>query len=474
MDEPAAAARRGEGRPTSNEEGFAGREGGQPGGGGRTTAASAPGAASAPAVGASAEAFRRQVVLLLVFAVGLGVILYFARGALSPFVVGLVLVYLLDRPVGLLVRLGVPRLLAIPLVYAAVLVVLFEVLSLTLAPLVAQAQSFIRELPGLVQALDDQLRRIGEVYRGLDLPPELRAAVDAALADLAQAALRLDPTVLVPVVGSLASFVASLLGYLVIPIWVFYVLLDRRALTEGLRLALPAAWQDDAAAIGEIVRRVFGQWIRAQLVLGLIVGLATYVGLLLLGALIDPVLARYALLLAILAGTLELLPIIGPIISAVPAILVGATAGLEPMLAVFVLYLVIQQVENHLLVPKIQGLAIELHPSLVIFALVTGAAVAGLLGAILALPIAATARNVYRYLFVRLGQPPATVEEALATVAGPRSGAPTAGGGARDRPPAAAGREVGALGTASGVGVEGRSPTSRPGPTGSDPTAEGP
>jgi len=364
-----------------------------------------------------------QIVLVVLTAAALGLLLYLARGALSPFVVGLLLVYLLDRPVTLLARLGLPRILGIPLVYAVVVVALFEILSATLVPLVEQARSFGRELPGLVAALDEQLRRLGEIYRGLDLPPELRQAIDAALADLGATLLRLDPTVLVPVFGSLAAFVASLFGYLVIPVWVFYVLLDPGALTEGLQRALPARWRADAAAVGEIVRRVFGQWIRAQVVLGGLVGLATYLGLLVLGTLVDPILARYALLLAIVAGTLELLPIVGPIISAIPAILVGATAGLEPMIAVLLLYLVVQQVENHLLVPKIQGDAVELHPSLVIFAIVVGAAVGGLLGAILALPVAATARNVYRYLFARFDDPPLSVDAALAVVLGGRTGA---------------------------------------------------
>ncbi|HWP63673.1 MAG TPA: AI-2E family transporter [Candidatus Binatia bacterium] len=390
--------------------------------------AATPSARERPAASASPPhrsiEVPRQAVLFLVFAGALGVVLYLARGALSPFVVGLLLVYLLDRPVAAMGRLGLPRIVAIPVVYGVVVLVLFEALSLTLTPLVEQAQSFGRELPGLLAALDEQLRRLGDVYRGLDIPADLRRAIDAALADLADALLRLDPSVLAPVFGSLASFVASLFGYLVIPVWVFYVLLDPRRLTDGIRLALPPAWREDATALGEIVRRVFGQWIRAQVLLGGIVGVATYVGLLALGAFVDPILARYALLLAIVAGVLELLPVIGPIISAVPAILVAATAGLEPMVAVLLLYLAVQQVENHLLVPKIQGDAVELHPGVVIFAIVVGAAVGGLLGAVLALPITATARNVYRYLFARLDDPPVGVDDALATVVG-RRGMPT-------------------------------------------------
>jgi predicted PurR-regulated permease PerM len=106
--------------------------------------------------------------------------------------------------------------------------------------------------------------------------------------------------------------------------------------------------------------------------------------------------------LSVTAGILELLPIIGPIISAVPAVLLAATAGLEPVIAALVLYTLVQQVENNVLVPKIQGDAIEMHPALVMFAIVIGGALGGLLGAILALPVAAASRDVVRYLFRRL------------------------------------------------------------------------
>jgi predicted PurR-regulated permease PerM len=124
--------------------------------------------------------------------------------------------------------------------------------------------------------------------------------------------------------------------------------------------------------------------------------------LLILNALVDPVFGRFAVLLAVSAGILELLPIIGPIIAAVPAVLLALTAGPEAALAALLLYLLVQQVENNLLVPKIQGDAVELHPSAVMFSLVVGGAIAGLLGAILALPVTAAGRDVFRYLFHRL------------------------------------------------------------------------
>ena len=115
----------------------------------------------------------------------------------------------------------------------------------------------------------------------------------------------------------------------------------------------------------------------------------TFVGLMVLSVVVNPVFGRYAVLLSVIAGILELVPIIGPIISAIPAVLLAATAGIESVVAALILYTLVQQVENNFLVPKIQGDAVELHPAAVIFAIVIGGALAGLIGAILALPIAA-------------------------------------------------------------------------------------
>jgi predicted PurR-regulated permease PerM len=103
-------------------------------------------------------------------------------------------------------------------------------------------------------------------------------------------------------------------------------------------------------------------------------------------------------------------------IPAVPAVLLAATAGLEPVIAALVLYTLVQQVENNVLVPKIQGDAVEMHPAAVMFAIIIGGALAGLLGAILALPVTAAARDVVRYLFRRTS--PGATEAVAASIAG--------------------------------------------------------
>ena len=356
-----------------------------------------------------------RVALVIVGAVVLAVVLYLGSAALGPFIVGLVLAYLLDMPVERMSRIGVPRWLAVLIVYAITVFVVVEAAVLTIRPLADEMSTFIREFPSF-------MTRVTNAYAHLDLAPTLRNAIDKWLNELGAGIAGLDPTALLPVVSGIAGIFASIVGYILIPVWVFYLIKDRPALTAAMARSMPVAWWRDVRAISDLVLRVFGQWLRGQLFLGLTVGVATFAGLILLSTTVDPIFGRFAVLLSVIAGVLELLPIIGPIIAAIPAVLLALTAGLDVAVAAVIMYTVIQQLENNLLVPKIQGDAVELHPSAVMFALVIGGAIAGLLGAILALPITAAARDVFRYLFHRLDEPPSSPDEAVAYIrAHPRS-----------------------------------------------------
>jgi len=361
-----------------------------------------------------------RVLVLIVAAIIIGMLLWMARDSVRPFVLGLLLVYLLDPPVRWLVRRGVHRVLAIIAVYVVSFVLFVEFLNLTLTPLVNEFVRFIQDFPALAVQLQAQLERLGEVYARLQLPVAVREWIDAFIANLVAGGGGGAPDVnlsfLLPIVTGAGGIIGTIFGFLLLPVWVFYLLKDRVALTDTFDSALPATWRFDVWAIVRMVERVFGQWVRAQLILGVTVGVFTFIGLTILSATIDPVFGRYAVLLSITAGILELVPIIGPIIAAVPAVLLAATAGVEAVVAALVLYTLVQQVENNLLVPKIQGDAVELHPAAVIFAIIIGGALAGLLGAILALPIAAAIRDVVRYLFRRLS--PGSSEAVAASVAG--------------------------------------------------------
>ncbi len=369
--------------------------------GSRDPATVAPGS-RAPAVRLRAPTPR--VAVLIGAVVILGLVLFAAGSAIRPFVVGLLLAYLLDPLVERFARLGMRRWLAVLVVYAIAIAIVATALAIAIPPLVRQIATFTDELPAILQQIQYQLDHLNEVYDQLGLPQELRSIADSVVAAAIDAVHHLDISFLRPLVDSAASFVSSIFGYVILPAWLFFLLKDRPRLQLAADRALPAEWRRDAWAIVGIIHEVFGKWVRGQLLLGAVVGLASFVGLTVLGFAVDDIFGRFAVLLAIIAGFGELIPIIGPIISAVPAVLLGLTAGPVPALAALLLYLGIQLVENNFLVPKIQSDAIDLHPSLIITALVIGGAIFGLLGAILALPVTAAFRDVFKYVFRRAGE----------------------------------------------------------------------
>ncbi len=351
-------------------------------------------------------AVRRRIrpptprVALVLTGVGLvAFLLYLGREALTPFIVGVLLIYLLRPAVERLSSLGLPRWIAVLVTYVVVIVGLVQAVGVLIRPLVEQIRQFGTDLPALTM-------RVQDLYRNTDLPGPVRQAIDAWIAGLGASGGGIDPGIFLPVANLTAAFISGIFGYLIIPVWAFYLLKDRPQLMASLDRSLPGEWRRDVWEVVRIVQRVFSQWIRGQVFLGVTVGIATFIGLLILNALVDPVFGRFAVLLAVSAGVLELLPIIGPIIAAVPAVLLALTAGPQAAVAALLLYLLVQQLENNILVPKIQGDAVELHPSAVMFSLVIGGAIAGLLGAILALPVTAAGRDVFRYLFRRLSDDP--------------------------------------------------------------------
>jgi len=345
-----------------------------------------------------------RVVVLIGAAILVGLLLWMARDTVRPFVLGLLLVYLLDIPVRRLVRRGVRRSLAILIVYVVAIVGIVVFLAVTLAPLINQIFSFVEDFPRLAEQLNARIKDLADYYSHLQIPAGLRDWIDKLISGISsgQPGGGLNLGFLLPLVTGAGSLIGAIFGYIILPIWVFYLAKDQARLVDAFDRALPPAWRFDTWVVLRSIERVFGQWVRAQVILGLAVGIFTFIGLLILSTFVDPIFGRYAVLLAVIAGILELVPVIGPIISAIPAVLIGATAGIESAVAALILYTLVQQVENNFLVPKIQGDATDLHPAAVIFAIVIGGALAGLLGAILALPITAAMRDVVRYLFRRL------------------------------------------------------------------------
>ena len=351
---------------------------------------------------------RLRWATISLIALGAVATIVVVRDALTPFLFGMILAAVADRPVGALVRRGVPRSVAAIVVIAAFIVIGARLITLIAAPLAAEIAAFAVELPryaaGASAWVGEQLR----VLREAGIAEPTIEALEEAIASSGTRLADLAGQLLVPAIASAASFASTIVSVAVLPIFVYYLLRDRDQLVEGAAELLPRSLRPDLRALTAIAGSIVGRWARGQATAGLIVGITTFCGLLLIAALIDPQLARYAILLSVIAGLLELVPIVGPIIAAIPAIVAAIAVSPTAAIAVGLLYLLIQQVENAIIVPRIAGGAVNLHPAAVIVTIVAGSAIGGVAGAIIALPATAILRDSARYAIARTADRPAT------------------------------------------------------------------
>ncbi len=349
-------------------------------------------------------AISRHRAGLFVLAVGflLGWLLWHVKGALPAFVIAVALAFILDPVVTFLQRRGIPRWAGVLAAYAAVAALVWVLAAFAVPPLADQTRELIDHLPELGAAITNVQQEVLQWYQSLPLPPDLREMLDESIANADQAFAEVIRQILGPAVTTVLRTAGFILGLIVIPVWLFFVLKDREGLPRAVRRALPQSWHADADNVMRLLALTGGRWVRGQLLLGAAIFVATVVGLSILTAVGFGEFGRFTLVLALIAGVLEWFPIIGPILAAIPAILIGLTISPAAAISAAVLYTAIQQLENNLLVPKVLGDAVKLHPAVMILALVVGGALFGIGGAILAAPVVAIGRDLYQYTFERL------------------------------------------------------------------------
>lgn len=351
-----------------------------------------------------ARLYRRLLVagaiLLLVL------LLWLAREVLSPFVIGGILAYLLLPPVRRLERLlpergplgRARRPLAILLVYLLVIVVVVAAYALVVPPLIRQIGQLAEQTPMLIEEVRRRAEGLLEQFHEVT-PDPIEAAIESNLAQLGSAIASGLRTALGGALAWLLRTANVVLGLLVIPLWLFYVLKDEARGRDAFYALFPPDVRGDVKAIAGIVNGVLSRYIRGQLFLGLVIGLASYAAFTALGI-------PYALVLGIVNGLFELIPIIGPWLGAIPGVLVTLAVAPDKVGFVILFYILLQQVENAFLVPKIQGDAVEINPAILIMALVIAGSVFGVWGLLAAVPLTAIARDVFCYVHRRLSEPP--------------------------------------------------------------------
>lgn len=312
------------------------------------------------------------VLLVLMF-------VYAIRDIIVLLLLSMVLAAALDPWVDWLQKKGLPRGVGIAAIYLSLISIFSLAVILIIPPVLEQAGQLYVNFPNIVE----QFTGAVDSFQDFSVKENLQQGL---LSVFGQSQTSSTISELFSAIG---NFVGGIFGVFAIMVLTFYMVVKEDNIEKLVRMASPERYHEFLTNLLRNISKKLGIWLRSQLLLGLIVGVMVYIPLKIIGV-------EYALVLALLSGVTELVPFIGPWIGAVPGVLIAFTQAPILGLAAAIVYLLVQQLENNLIVPKVMSKAVGLSPLLVIVALLIGAKIAGVVGALLAVPVALIIQTVIK------------------------------------------------------------------------------
>lgn len=311
--------------------------------------------------------------------------LFVLRGIVLDVLTAIVIASAIEPGVVALRRRKVPRVLAVLLVYALLFGSFFVIFYFFLPSVLEDFATFVTSIPTYL----DAFTRTGafDAYAHiLNVPAPSILNVKEIMTNIR------DALGLGDVFGNAFTAAAQIFGgvfsFILIIVFSFYFAVIETGVDDFLRIIVPRGHQGYVLDLWRRSQRKIGLWMQGQLLLGAIVGILVYLGLTILGV-------KHALVLAVIAGVFEIIPVFGPILSAVPAVVIAFVSGGVTLGGLAIaLYVIVQQFENHLIYPLVVTRVVGVPPLLVILALIVGGELAGFLGVILSVPIAATLQEL--------------------------------------------------------------------------------
>ncbi len=314
---------------------------------------------------------------------------WFLRDIVAILFVALVFATALDPWVDWLQKRRVPRLAGMLGIYLLLAAVISTLVALLLPSITSELRDLSSAVPQAFGRLSNTIDSFQTLSAEFGIEEQVAGWIQVAEQSLAFGAGR--------AVGGVTGFFGSLVSLFATLIITLYLVVEERAVHKVLTSVAPPGQQEHLAELVVKMEKKIGLWLRGQIVLGATVFVLALIGLFILGI-------PSALVLALFAGFMEFVPVLGPIISAIPAVLLAF--GVSPLkgLLVLALYLFIQQLENHIIVPQVMQRALGINPLISIIALLVGAKIAGLMGVLLAIPVATSVLVIADDYFARRQQ----------------------------------------------------------------------
>ena len=304
------------------------------------------------------EISSKTIIFAVFFVIALQLI-WLVRELIFALFLAFICMSALKPAVNFFVRSRIPRPLSALLVFLSALIIFSIMVSVIIPPFIQETLLFIKSLPTLIQQTTPQLSNFVDV-----------SSFTSFLPDITQNFFKV-----------ISSIFSNLVFIVSVLFFTFYFLLEEHFLKNFLDKFIDEKKTGDIVAIVSKVERRMGAWVWGEVILMTVIGVMTYIGLTILQV-------KYILPLAVLAGLLEVVPILGPTLSAIPAFFVALSSSWALGIMTVGLYIVIQQLENNLVVPYVMKKAVGLNPIMTLIALSVGGKLGGLLGILLSVPIA--------------------------------------------------------------------------------------
>lgn len=317
--------------------------------------------------------FRTILILLGIW------FLYVIRDIVAILFIAVIITAAIEPIVNWMNQKRIPRSLAVSIIYVLLFAIIGSVIYFLIPPFAFQFQDFSQNFPSYVEKLTGLFRGLENFGQSHNLSFTEQNFLQGVSDNITQYSLNIFSTT----IGVFSGFISIL----IVMSLTFYMSVKKDGMKNFVIAVTPDKYQDYAVSAAERVKVKIGKWMQGQLFLMLLIFLLDFLALYFLNV-------PYALVLAMLGGALEIIPYLGPIISAVPAILLGFLVSPLTGILVAAAYIVIQQAESHIITPQIMKKVLGLNPIVIILALLVGAKIGGVLGAILSVPIT-TAMSVF-------------------------------------------------------------------------------
>lgn len=323
------------------------------------------------------------IVKIILIVLG-GAFLYLIRSILAILLISILLTTAISPFVDLIhKKKKLPRWLGILIIYLGIISIFFLIIGLLFPALIKEFQNFIDKIPYFYEVIINKFNAISD--------PNIQNTIKTTIVNFVNSIANKIETGNT-IFQSFSSIVTGFSFFIMILIVTFYMSMEEDGTARLIKSIVPKQYHTFSLSLLNKIQKTVGSWLKGQLSLCLIIAALSYIALIILGV-------NYSLLLAIFAGAMEIVPYIGPVLGAVPAVIIGLTQSPIKGLFVLIIFVLIQQLENNFIVPKVMKKSVGLNPLIVIIVIMIGVKIAGMAGALLAIPFTAIIQVIAREMF---------------------------------------------------------------------------